>query len=139
VAMGLTLAIVSFGGIKLLQFLAPLVFAFVVWVFAAETGSLSRMGKWASLQNLGAWSYSIYMTHWLGVHILVEASPRIEARFGTAFSSVWAGDAMAVLFLAGTVGFSSMTYRYIESPMRDYFNRLATGSSVRVSKSSSVV
>ena len=65
----------------------------------------------------------------------------MEARFGThtALSSIWAGDAAAILFLATTIVFSSVTYRFIENPARDYFNRLANGSSVRVSKSSSVV
>lgn len=70
-ALGLAVAIVSFGAITPLQFLAPLVFAFVVWVFAEEPGFLSRLGKSASMQKLGAWSYSIYMTHWLWIHVLV--------------------------------------------------------------------
>jgi peptidoglycan/LPS O-acetylase OafA/YrhL len=140
-ALGLALAIVSFGAIKPLQFLAPPVFAFVVWVFAEEAGFLSRLGKSVAMQNLGAWSYSIYMTHWLGIHVLVGFFPWMEARFGThtVLSSIWAGDVTAILFLAATIVLSSMTYRYIENPARNYFNRLASGGNVRVSRSSSVV
>jgi peptidoglycan/LPS O-acetylase OafA/YrhL len=139
-ALGLSVAIVSFGEIKPLQFIAPLIFAFAVWVFAGESGLLSRLAKSPMMQMLGAWSYSIYMTHLLGIHILISILAWMDARFGMqAMKNIWTGDAAALLFLAAVVLLSSATYRYIENPARNYFNKLANGSAVPVSKGSSLV
>ena len=140
-AVGLAAACMSFAPTRLLQFFIPLLFAFLIWVFAAEAGFLSRLGKSSVMQNLGLWSYSIYMTHFLGIHVFVTNFPAIAARFGlqAAYSDIWAGDALALFYVAAVIAFSSVTYRCVENPARTYFNRLAGGGDVHVSQSSRAV
>jgi peptidoglycan/LPS O-acetylase OafA/YrhL len=140
-ALGLAVTIVSFGGIKVLGFLAPLVFAFQVWVFSGEAGLISRLGKSAALQNLGAWSYSIYMTHYLALHVFMGFRKWTDMRFGahSAFDNIWAGDAITVSFLAGVILVSSFTYRYIEIPAKKHFYSLAKRSGVRAPNVSNTV
>jgi hypothetical protein len=142
-ALGLAVTCVSFGGVRLLQFFTPLVFAFVIWVFAAEAGFLSRLGKLPIPQKLGLWSYSIYMTHFLGIHVFVSNFPAMAPWLGMkavyGSDSLWAGDALLLLYLVAVIAFSSATYRWVENPARNYFNRLAGRTDVHVSRSSSVV
>jgi peptidoglycan/LPS O-acetylase OafA/YrhL len=137
-AAGLAITFVSYGDIRLLQFFVPPVFAFFIWVFAAEAGLLSRLGKTPVMQNLGLWSYSIYMTHFLAIHIFQSNFPAIMERLGIEadFGSKWMGDALVLLYMATVVAVSSLTYRWIENPARNYFNRLA-GGGARVSRSGS--
>jgi peptidoglycan/LPS O-acetylase OafA/YrhL len=137
-ALALAAAIVSFSAIRPLQFFTPLVFAFVVWVFAAETGLLSRFAKTIPMQNLGTWSYSIYMTHMLGIHGLISLRAWLDARH-MVWDANGTGDAIVLVYMAAIILLSGVTYRYIENPARNYFNRQAGQSDVHVSRSSAVV
>ena len=57
------------------------VFAFVVWVFASEDGAVSRWLRVRWMQQLGKWSYSIYMVHaWLVLALLAAAM--IATKYG---------------------------------------------------------
>jgi peptidoglycan/LPS O-acetylase OafA/YrhL len=159
-ALGLSAMLISLAATRPLQFLAPPLFAFIVWVFASELGSISKFGKKALMQHLGAWSYSIYMTHWLGIHVIGSIFPMLDRRFGIhtiiwlhvksddplsvqmpilAMPNYWVGDVAALLFLAATILVSWATYRWIENPTRSYFNELAKDSPVHVSESSGAV
>lgn len=137
-AFGLVVAFVSLGAHKPLEFFIPLTFAFVVWVFASEKGLLSRFGRTAAMQNLGAWSYSIYMIHMLGIHGLISFRGWLNMRH-IVFGEKWEGDLVVFLYLAAIIFLSSLTCRFIEHPAREYFNRLAGRSNVHVSRSSAVV
>jgi peptidoglycan/LPS O-acetylase OafA/YrhL len=128
-AVALALAIILIAGGGMLTFFAPFIFAFLIWVFSAESGLISRLGKSSALQNLGAWSYSIYMTHYLAIHAFMGLRTWIDGHFGThsAFETLWAGDAMTLLFLAFVILVSSVTYRTIEIPAKRFFYALAAG------------
>lgn len=95
-----------------LAFLAPTIFALAVYVFSRSDGSISRWLHAKPLQYLGEWSYSIYLVH----------SIVIAAMLALNMFDPWSAP---IVFLAATIACSSLSYRFIERPGRDYFNRLA--------------
>ncbi len=120
--------------------LAPLVFAIVVLVFAAERGPVSSLLKSRGFLILGAFSYSIYMVHLLVEMLLVDAAKYADVEFGfrliTKFQredsvvdmlglNQWQGDIWVVVLLVTLVAISALTYRWIEVPSRNWFRQLA--------------
>ena len=117
---------------------APLVFAVIVYVFAAEQGGVSKALKSVPTQALGLWSYSIYMVHlpvfivlkiiltplskiaWLGL-VGVQAEAGKQWSFGDPVLdwSLIAIELALVLLLA------RWTYERIEAPYRARFADLA--------------
>jgi peptidoglycan/LPS O-acetylase OafA/YrhL len=127
---------VSTAGTSPLSFLAPFVFAVAVLVFAAEGGWLSRMFHSRPLRWLGEVSYSIYLTHFFVVLLL----PTIIKR--TTHVDLWTpmrlpdgqwimavgrndleGTLLYALALAVTFAFSAFTYRWVETPGREWTRR----------------
>jgi peptidoglycan/LPS O-acetylase OafA/YrhL len=53
----------------IVSIVAPIVFVWAVWVFAHESGHISKFSRARPLVRLGDWSYSIYMARWL---IIIE-------------------------------------------------------------------
>lgn len=117
--------------------LAPLVFGFSVWTFAAERGPISAALRGPFFGALGRYSYSIYMVHELIIRIVFALTTRLspayvaEGPFYTApiatymrFSSLWVGDALVVAFVAVVVATSAITFVTVERPARDFFNKL---------------
>ena len=119
------------------SFALPLVFSAVILVFAFEAGPLSRLLKTAPFALLGTLSYSIYMTHfWIiwcydiafdklaprFLHVTLTTQVDTLAYFGT---NPWMGDAITLAIVATTIGFSLLTYRFVETPGRNYFRHLA--------------
>jgi peptidoglycan/LPS O-acetylase OafA/YrhL len=117
---------------------APLVFGPTVYVFAQERGVLSSILKLPAVKKLGEWSYSIYLIHipiltgidvvaWrCGVALkLLNQQGSTDTISIFSFSSVWYGDVVTCLYLAVVIGVSGLTYRYIETPSRRFFYRLA--------------
>lgn len=127
--------------VHVLSLAAPLVFAAAILVFARERGALSKVLHAPPLRALGRWSYSIYMVHmpllvllgyavWLygdlngvrmEVHTLVEGHAKELYDLGDP----WATRLLLAGFLAAVVAVAAATYRLIEAPWRDHFNRVA--------------
>jgi peptidoglycan/LPS O-acetylase OafA/YrhL len=118
--------------------LAPFVFAVAVLVFACEQGAVSRLFRTAPMRWLGTLSYSIYLTHFffvMLVPVLVKKLTRQDlwtpmplpgGQFVQAYGrNELEGTLFYVLVLALTIAFSALTYRWIETPGRDWSRRLA--------------
>ena len=130
--------------------LAPFVFAVAVLVFACERGAVSRVFRTAPMRWLGTLSYSIYLTHFffvMLVPVVVKKLTRMDLWTQMPLpggGSVEAygrnaveGTLFYLLVLALTVAFSALTYRWVETPGRDWSRRLAGGSRARANKSPS--
>jgi peptidoglycan/LPS O-acetylase OafA/YrhL len=110
-------------------FLAPLVFALVVYVFAGSDGLLSRALRWRPCALIGEWSYSLYMVHTL----VVAAIWNLHRPLG--FYPIQGGGHLgatlpreiigAAAYLAVTIALSWLTFSLVEQPGRRWFNRLA--------------
>jgi peptidoglycan/LPS O-acetylase OafA/YrhL len=119
----------------------PLIFGATVYIFSFESGAASALLQTRPFQALGAWSYSIYMTHMLWLFLLgravaataklfrwnLSADAMVNGQTMTLmfFGNMWATDLVAILYLAVTVAFSSITFRVVEGPARLFFNRLS--------------
>ncbi|MDB5593926.1 MAG: acyltransferase [Hyphomicrobiales bacterium] len=137
-SMVLALSFVWIAGHDSLSFAAPLVFALVVVVFAFEGGALSRWLMARPFQLLGKLSYSIYMTALLVAMILARAFMILDSRLGdgglsrvsesgpvVSLPAPVLNDAASVSYLLLVVLVSSLTYRLIEAPGRQFFNGLS--------------
>lgn len=118
----------------------PLVFAFAVWVFAYESGPVSRLMAARPILLLGTWSYSIYLGHAL----IFEASRRVLETLsklgGFRFAiektypwsdepievifigSRWMMDGFAIFYLGAVILFAAAAYKFVEQPGRRFFN-----------------
>ena len=131
------IAFVSLFAWSAVSFAAPLLFAAVVFVFAFERGRFSAILSLPPLQKLGAWSYSIYMVHFLVIELLDRAVRDTEKLTGhnyyaeighTAVLSFGPPfvDRFALAYIVAIIAVASLTYRYIEVPGRRFFNSLAS-------------
>jgi peptidoglycan/LPS O-acetylase OafA/YrhL len=129
-ALTIIVLLVQFVGSDALSMAAPLIFGFAVLVFAHEKGRISGLLKKSPFIQLGRWSYSIYMVHWLLRDILVGADKIIETLIERhalpSYMSLSFPSTLGMLLLAylvGVVAIASVTYRLIEQPGRVFFNR----------------
>lgn len=124
---------VSTAGTTPLSFMAPFVFAVAVLVFAAEGGLVSRLFHSRPLKWLGMVSYSIYLTHFFVVLILPTAVKRLtgtdlwtamplpDGQWVMAYGrNAVEGTLLYGLALAATLAFSALTYRWVETPGREW-------------------
>ncbi len=130
-AVVLVAMFVYVAGDDSLSMLAPIVFGFAVWVFANERGACSRLLSAGVFRQLGEWSYSIYMVHWLvrtAVKVVVAASlgglPGAQSPL-EGIDAGFAASAIIVAYLAAVILVSAITYRLIEAPARRYFNSIS--------------
>jgi len=105
---------------------ATLLFFLVVVWFSLEQGSLSKLLKHGSLQLLGRWSYSIYMTHAAVIYLFTSAFLLLQKLAGKQLMSVVDGvrffdignplsaNLLLLLMLASVLLCCATTYRYIE-------------------------
>ncbi|MDQ8731098.1 acyltransferase [Bradyrhizobium sp. LHD-71] len=111
---------------------APVVFAVVILIFAREQGVLSRLLKLAPFRTVARYSYSIYITHklvlvmivylaWLTGIREVSAPPQQLGMFQS-----WPPGMLPFVFLAVVLLLSAASYRFVEVPGRNHFNRMAT-------------
>jgi len=127
---------VALAGDGAWSLLAPFVFAPAVLVFAAERGLLSRVLNLPLLKWLGTLSYSIYLTHYLIVLKLpVVVKQVLHEDLWTQVAMPSGGqvplfgrtDAEGTFFYAVVMGltlaFSALTYRWVETPGRDWSRR----------------
>ena len=121
--------------------LAPALFAPMVYVFAFEAGVVSRLMQAKGFQALGTWSYGIYMTAFAleqlfsGVIKHLEPMLRIElareTHMGTGYMRLidlpwWgANTALTLAYLASVVLVSALSWRWLETPSRNWFNQQA--------------
>jgi peptidoglycan/LPS O-acetylase OafA/YrhL len=142
-AVVLIILFVSLAGEGPWTLLAPLLFAAVILIFAAEAGPVSRAMKTTTIAALGTWSYSIYLTHSFffraaldlgrlgGHHLGHKLVDEIPLHGTGALTDVfvlpdrYAADLLGLAALLGIVGISALTYRVIERPGQRYFSGLA--------------
>lgn len=126
---------------SMFNMLAPLVFGLVIFIFAFEAGIVSKLLKIRPLSALGKWSYSVYLTHFFIVQIImssvivmekifkvslksemiVEGDPKFMIDFGNVFYN----DLLAIGYLAFTLVFSALTYKYVELKGQAWINGYA--------------
>lgn len=124
-----------------LSLLAPAVFGAAILVFARERGALSKVLQVRPLRALGRWSYSIYMVH-MPILLLLGYVVWLYGELGAASLQVDTvveghvkqlydlgdpvGTNLLLLgFLVAVVASAAWTYRLVEAPWRDRFNRIA--------------
>lgn len=124
-----------------LSLAAPLVFAGAVLVFARQEGAVSRLLLLKPFARLGAWSYSIYMTHqwvlmvaaflaWAVAGLLglgLERQVLVEGHAKTLYDLGGTPGSLVLLaaILAAVLALSAFTYARIERPAQVRFNRMA--------------
>lgn len=124
---------VSFAGKSNWSLLAPFVFMAAVLVFAQEGGWVSRALRLPLIRWLGTLSYSIYLTHYffvLQVPVLIKrvfhvdfTTPMPLPGGGTVPAygrNALEGTLFYILVLGLTIAFSAFTYRWIETPGRNW-------------------
>jgi peptidoglycan/LPS O-acetylase OafA/YrhL len=125
------------NGTSAVSLLAPLFFAPVVFVFAAERGLVSSLLKRQPFPFLGDTSYSIYLTHYFwvltfpfliaavsrawGYPIRLQSLVVAPPTFGTNLKIAIAFVAYFALIIAT----SALTWWAIEQPGRRFFRRLS--------------
>ncbi|HSH88372.1 MAG TPA: acyltransferase [Ramlibacter sp.] len=127
---------VSNAGTSSWSFLAPFIFAVAVLVFAFEGGLVSRLFRFRFLKWLGMLSYSIYLTHYFFVMLfpivvkrivhqdLWTPMPLATGQFVLAYGrNAIEGTLFYIAVLAITLGFSALTYRWVETPGREWSRR----------------
>lgn len=143
IATGAVIIFVPLASHGALSMLAPFVFGVAVWVFALESGALSRLLLTKPFQRLGDWSYSIYMVHALifmgigrGVSV-AEALSGKELRvhhegYGggmathvISFGNEYVMDGLGLAYLVMVLVVAAASYRFLEVPWRTYFNGIA--------------
>jgi peptidoglycan/LPS O-acetylase OafA/YrhL len=137
---------VSLAGHAEISFLAPLVFAVVVFVFAFETGPVSRLLLNKGSAWLGQISYSMYMWQAFIIFNVVDrpismiekmtgrvltTTVAVGATFGNETRKLIVLDghllpiAVTMLFVGLLIAVASVSYYLIEKPGQKLFARLA--------------
>jgi len=111
-----------------LAFCLPFVYALLILSVGADTGPLAHVLKASGLQRLGLWSYSIYLMHMPLLLFFGNFASRAQ---GALQSSL-----VLLAFVAVLLAVSAFTYRYVEDPMRAWFNRLAASRTTAVRRTS---
>lgn len=101
-----------------LAFAFPLAFALLILGVCRDQGWLAAILKTRPLQILGERSYSIYLMHMPLVMVFENVARRGE--------SVLFRLGVLAVFVATLLVLSGWTYRFIEQPFRNWFNRLAS-------------
>lgn len=103
--------------VPLLTFTCPPLFAVLVYSLATDKGPLARVLNRPVFQLLGERSYSIYMMHPIVLTLIAPVQKKLP---GAAASGV-----LMCVYVLVTVWVAGYTYRLVEAPCRDYFNRVA--------------
>lgn len=110
------------------SFLASCFYALFILVFAREAGIVSRCLKLPIFEYLGRWSYSIYLTHYLVLSLLMQVATSLSQRSDSPLirivtsaglpyldtGSTFGNTMMPLAILALVVLISSVSYRYVE-------------------------
>jgi peptidoglycan/LPS O-acetylase OafA/YrhL len=101
----------------MLALLLPLAFAMLILSLCSDSGFAAHVLKTKAAQMLGQRSYSLYLMH-----------PALLQLFGHStghISGVGKGLAVLAIYIVTLIVVSGWTYRFIEQPFRDMFNRWA--------------
>ena len=148
-AIALGVGFVVASAYSRVHLVAPLVFGVVVLIFAADAGPVSRVLATAVFARLGLLSYSIYMIHpFLQLRVLKPVGLAVQKLTGIpVFASMvrsdgatiqvwgtesWQGDIETVVMLLVVVAAAALTYRFIETPGRDYARRRVAAAAATV-------
>jgi peptidoglycan/LPS O-acetylase OafA/YrhL len=120
---------------------APIVFGIAVWVFAFESGAVSRFLKGAIFQHLGKISYSIYMVQafvvsmgflavtvlqrMTGHTMLMDMGPPGAVYRVITNVNPYLLDGLVVIYVGAIVALATFTYHYVERPGQRLFARLS--------------
>ncbi len=119
---------------------SPLVFSFLILVYAFEGGILSRFLHLPLFKLLGDISYTVYMVHWifaLNINRVQKylsgkfpAWPHVEAQTSDGYlvmlgDNKWLGDGLYVVYFCFVVLISYFVYVYYENPSRNVFRKAA--------------
>lgn len=113
-------------------FLAPFVFALMIFVLSSQRGVVSRVLSAKPFQFLGLTSYSIYMIHVfiqgrLGevLQITRIVKIKVDAQGRTTLAGdPLVSDLVTLVMLALVIGAAWVTYRLVEVPGREFSRRL---------------
>jgi peptidoglycan/LPS O-acetylase OafA/YrhL len=126
-----------------MSFAAPFIFSVAVFIFAYEAGPISTLLRSRPFALLGKLSYSIYMIHdVIAINVIHRGFAVIERLTNLDLHSIYispigettmvidmndhvAGDFLIFSYIVAVIFLSQLTYRWIEVPWRDYFNRIA--------------
>jgi peptidoglycan/LPS O-acetylase OafA/YrhL len=148
-ALATTIVFVCFFGGLEYSFAASLVFSAVVFVYARQKGSLSRLMCLPVFRKLGDWSYSIYMVNYLvSVNIVERPAGIVQKLTGwpltanldaisngaygpgagqiIALGGKYQADLLTLVYVSIVIFVARQTYVFIELPCRSYFNSLAS-------------
>ncbi len=112
--------------------LAPILFAFAIYVFSCEAGLVSRLLRTRPLLLVGTLSYSIYLLHAFVQGRFVDLLEYDgNAQWGRLIGKLaasrrdtlgdiatWPADLAALLMLALVIGLAWLSYRFVELPGR---------------------
>ncbi|WP_374575557.1 acyltransferase family protein [Phenylobacterium sp.] len=116
------------------RWVASILFALIVYVFALEAGLVSRLLRARPFLALGKLSYSIYMVHVVLIFLVDRCVLSLQARTGWALTGprvgaapdarfwgadVVQGDLYLVCMLGLIIIVAALTYAFIEEPGRD--------------------
>lgn len=132
------------AGTGYLTLASPLIFAVVIYVFAHEQGIASRLLQSRPLQQLGRWSYAIYLTHLMVITGILELCHLVERAAHVTLlqetsntppgalvlqlpHSEYLMDAVTFAYVAIVIAFAAIMHRLVEVPCRDWLNRFIQG------------
>lgn len=130
-----------YAGDTKFSLIAPFMFSLVVFVFSFEQGILSKFLQNHRIQNLGKWSYSIYMLHALLI-LIIGRTIKVIARITennwqvdhysystgitqklTLIGDTYLMDILTIMYLLLLVYLSSKSFKYIEMKGSRLFTR----------------
>ena len=125
VAVALAVAALWDCGEGRLQFLVLPCFALLVFLLADGGGVVTRSLQHRYIQNLGKWSYSIYMVHFTVILSLSDLARLWWRRGPSEFMwwDAWRSSALTLLLLVLVLTVASLTYRCVEDPPRRWAKR----------------
>ena len=132
---------VTFQSKTAFNMFAPVIFGFTIFIFAYEGGALSKIMKTKVINILGKWSYSIYLTHFLLIQIvmsIIVVAEKVfkvslkqeilffgDSKFVVDFGNMMLNDLLALSYLAVTLLVSAFTYKYVELKGQKWINGFA--------------
>jgi peptidoglycan/LPS O-acetylase OafA/YrhL len=120
----ITLVSLHFG---LSDGLCIVLFALVVFTFAQSNRFLHQICNNRLAQYLGNISYSIYLVQFFPLvpffYWNIKLPGVVYPKDAQPYTSFWRGAGYLLIYMILLIGFSSLTYYFIEKPCRKYINR----------------
>ena len=112
----------------------PLATVVVVTLALAHGTPLARFLSARPLAWLGTVSYSIYMSHWAVLLVITNLLQKLDIDVTHLFGNgAFADTVLIAICLAPVLALSHLTYRYIETPFRDWSRRVRSSAPAAVS------